>query len=127
MKYDEFRATVTGKGAGVGHKEFYIVPKTLASVSYQTNQPKLEEYPVKRSVEVSMNKKGKKVLQFENGFPDPHNVNFFFDESEAEVHAVKLMARHRAGLIRALEEFDRKTDYKGRFTVAFEKYPEVFV
>ena len=127
MKYEEFKSTIVGKGAGLGTKEFWFVPKTLVSVSYATNQPKLEEYPVKSGVDVSMNKKGKKVIKFEDRFPDPNNVDFFFDKDEAEAYAVKLMTKQRHGLIRALEEFDRKTDYKGRFQLAFEKHPEVFI
>ncbi len=77
-------------------------------------------------MEVSTNKKGNKVMKFEPYFPNPANIQFFFNKEEAEAHALFLMAKHRSSLIAALETFDRKTNYRSRFQVSFEKFPEVF-
>lgn len=125
MKYTEFKKQITGEGVELGEKEFYIVPLSL---EHKPLGIELEDFPKLSELEISMStKKGEKIINFSMGFPDPNNVYFFFDKEKAEAHTVFLMTRQRMKLIRALEEFDRKTDYKGRFQTSFDKFPEVFL
>lgn len=124
MKYVEFRQEITGKGSGEGIKEFYIVPMSLGHIPYNS---KLEDFPKLSELGVSIKENGRKIIRFGDGFPDPNNVHFFFDREEAEAQTVFLMTRQRMKLVRTLEEFDKKMDYKGRFQKAFEKHPEVFI
>ena len=123
MTFSEFKFKLKREGK-IGSIAYYTVPKNdtfITTTNYLT-------LPNVLKVEVTANKHGKKILDFDGGFGgNPDQVDFFFDFELADVFAVKIQMIKYNKMKSDLEAFEQDTKIKKRIPDYSHKYPEYFI
>jgi hypothetical protein len=113
--------------SSLGNKIFYTVPKKDFS-----NGNSIKQYislPFVFCVCVSINKNGKKILNFDyGGFGgNPEDMHFFMNKDLADVYSAKIQSIKHQQLVDSLKEFEDTTNIKNRLDTYLNKHPEVFL
>ena len=123
MTFSELKFQLKREGT-LGTKIFYTVPKNLNDMP-ETFGDRFIDLPYEKSVEVTSNKRGKKILNFNNGFGGNADlVHFFFDRELADAYAVKIQIIIHDKLLKDLQDFENATKIKARLKEFTDKFPE---
>lgn len=124
MTFSELKFKLKREGS-LGTKTFYTVPK----VYYSRGNIDYTTLPFVLSVTVIANKKGKRVLSFDNnGFGgDAIEMHFFIDRELADAYTTNLQALQHNKLIDALRDFEYDTKIKTKLPLFLDKFPDVFI
>ena len=108
---------------GVGTVTFYVVPNDLRDTV------SMMELPHKREVKVSINKHGKRILDFVGGIGDTNSNKYFFEDEIdlATAHSTKLLLRVYNRILEKKSEFEIKSNILYKVEKYSVKYPELFV
>ena len=123
MTFSEFKFKLKREGTP-GQKVFYTVPRsgiTTTIINYT-------ELPYTFGVLVSINKNGKKILNFDGGFGgNPDEMYFFLNKDMADVYSTKIQVIQHTKLIKELRDFEQATKINSKLDIYLDKYPEVFL
>ena len=123
MTFSEFKFYIKHALAETGRFQFWTIPmshKTAGSA----------KLPVQGNVNISINKHGKKILNFEpNSFAggSPNEAFFIIDKELAQAWATKIQMIRRNNMLQELKAFEKSTDVLNNYELYSEEYPEIFV